>query len=137
MPNVEHYSLFCEDVRWEANGSPMLAGIMSPVFHPTEYPVTFARIFLVSMFRASNDTEGFSATLSISKTSKEGREAIGEFGAEYERDQLDNEGAQWVAISHLPIPPIELNEGESLVAEVDCEGVSSSVHLFAGSVLSS
>lgn len=135
MPSVEHYSLFCEDVRWEANGSPMFAGIMSPAFHPTEYPVAFTRIFLVSMFRADVETEGFSATLSIFKEGRGDREEIGDFGAEYARDEGDKEGVQWVAISHLPLPPIELNEGESLVAQVSCEGETKSVYLSAGSLL--
>ena len=137
MPKVENYSLFCEDIRWEANGSPMLAGIMSPIFNAAEYPITFNKIYFVSMFRAEPEVENFTATLSIYHDRVEGREEIGEFGAEYRRDENDQEGKQWVALSHLSLPPVELNEGESLVAEVDCEGAKKLVYLTAGSPLPS
>lgn len=136
MSRVENYSLFCEDIRWEANGSPMLAGIMSPVFHPVEYPVTFPRIFFVSMFRADAEIEAFSASLAIFKESNGNRVEIGQFGADYQRDDDDAEGLQWVAISHLPLPPIELEEGDSLIATVDCEGQVNSVYLTSGTLIS-
>ena len=135
MAKVENYSLFCEDVRWEANGSPMFVGIMSPVFNPAEYPITFGKIVFVSMFRAGVETDSLNATLSIYKLLDDRKDEIGEFGATYHRDEND-EGMQWVAISHLPLPPIELAEGQSLVAEVHCEGETKTVYLTAGRPLS-
>ena len=136
MGKVEHYSFFCEDIRWEANGSPMFAGLMSPVFSPAEYPITFNRIILVSFFRAPQEVDGFTANLKLFRETNDSREEIGDFGAEYLKAEHENEGHQWIAISHLPIAPIELSKGESLVAEVDCEGDISHVYLTGGSLIS-
>lgn len=132
MAEFETYSFFCEDVRWESNGSPIIISLMSPVFNATEYPATFKQIVFVSCFRASLDVESFDVTLKLVRTKGEDEEIIGEFGASYHKSPEDDEGMQWAAISHLPLGEISLEEGQSLIATVSSDDQSWQTCLTAG-----
>ncbi|MXP15494.1 hypothetical protein GRI44_12100 [Altererythrobacter confluentis] len=135
MPEIEAYSLFCEDVRWEANGAPMFLGMMSPVFHPTEYPANLSKIVLATLFRSDCSKDKFLAELILEKISASGAETLDSFDAEFERNEFDEGQFQWVAVSTLPIENIEFEQGNSLKATLKIESNTWETYLTAGTTI--
>lgn len=133
MASFQCYGLFCEDIRWESNGSPMVIGIMSPVIHPASYPAKFSHINFLSFIRADMDVNILQADLKIEKDVSGSLEFVGEYSSEFHQDESDVEGRQWVALAALPIRDIEFNQGDTIIATLKINDVESVSYLTAGS----
>lgn len=134
MTDIESYSLFCDDVRWESNGSPIIVGVMSPVLHSSVYPIRFDSLNLFTFFRAPLSVKEFSAELNIQKITSDGSFDVGSYTANYIQDSEEFCGLEWVSISTLEINNIELFNGDYLVAKLDFEGIEKKVTLMAGPI---
>lgn len=133
MTEIEVMSLFCEDVRWESNGSPMIMGVMAPVFHAASYPIEFGELTLVTFFRCSKDVGSFQAELFLEKITGEDEENIGAFDGNFAKGEEDSSKYQWVAVSTLSVADLEMKLGDTLRATVSIADESWSVYLTAGS----
>ena len=131
MNTVESYSLFCEDVRWDSTGSPLLIGIMAPTFSTTEYPITFGKLHLFSFFKASIELDEFEADLIVKKLSKDSEEVIGQFSARFVKDESDSSPYQWVNLAVLPMESIQMQESDTLCATVTINEMASTTYLTA------
>jgi hypothetical protein len=131
MPDIEFYSFFCEDLRFENNGAPLMLGMMSPVFYPDEFPVEFQKLQLVSFFRAPLDISSFSSELFLSKISSSEEERIGHFSADIDRDDVEDSPYYWMSYSALPIEGVRFEEDTTLKAVISIGERSQEVYVTA------
>lgn len=131
MTTVEGYSFFCEDIRWESNGSPIMLGVMSPTFSAPSYPINFSKLNLVSFFKASNDSVSYSAELTVKKIVGENEEIIGQFSADFTKDLDESSPYQWVRVAVLPLDSVDFDESDTLCAEVVIDGLMSVTYVTA------
>lgn len=131
MNTVESYSFFCEDVRWESTGSPLLVGIMAPTFSSSEFPINFSKLNLFSFFKASIELDEFEAELVVKKLSKNSEEVIGQFSARFIKDESDSSPYQWVNLAVLPMEFIQMQESDTLCATVTINEMASTTYLTA------
>jgi hypothetical protein len=131
MSEVESYSFYCEDLRWESTGSPMLLGIMSPTFAAVSYPITFTKLNVVTFFKASLSVKEFRADLIVKKISNGSEEILGEFSSNFDQESEEASHFQWVSIAVLPLEALELDEFDTLCATVSIGDLESTTYLTA------
>ncbi|HEV7343165.1 MAG TPA: hypothetical protein VGN68_16180 [Sphingopyxis sp.] len=139
MTNIRVSMFACEDIRWEANGTPMILGLMSPIFHPVEYPLTMERMHVVTIIRISKEISEITAKLTMKwdrKSNIVDEEKSRSFSVEYSRNEDDNDlDFDWSVFSNLALDNLEFDEGDILEFKFEAGDCSDFIKIKAGSLM--
>lgn len=99
----------------------MFIGVMAPQIHPSEYPIKFHKLHVVTMFRAQPEEKEISATLEYKKYIKK-EEKIIEVESYSTSHKNREEDKEWIIISNLPIEDVEFEYGDKIIFDLDYNG---------------
>lgn len=122
MSRLKGSSYFCEDLRMEMSGQPMLIGLLSPAFE-VDGPVTFPNLNFVSLFYIGPEDEekNLELTFEFESCTGSASESVGPFNRSLAHDDSTGDVENLAVISY-PLTGIEVDVGSKITAILKYEG---------------
>ena len=129
IDELQVFLIFCEDIRKDDGGKPMLIGVLSPVFVTSPNPGVGDEVQLVTFVHAPHQIEEVALKLELSFSGFGSQDRNTVLSTKLHRPNDTNPSDPWAAYLPLPVTVEEWRDGSVVGARLTANDVAASAQL--------